>query len=109
MRPVHLLGAFNNMADQVEVQKWLTTLELNLDALRRAAKGEFESRVRVRRGHIKVAPILRLARDLAVVARVIAPEGYDKDVQARERRDALRAGSVLERKKVDSDARPFVE
>ena len=53
--------------------------------------------------------ILRLARDLTVVARVIASECDDEDVQARERCDAFGARSVLQREKIESDARPLVE
>ena len=49
------------------------------------------------------ALVVGLPRDLAILARVVAPQRDDEDVEARELGDALSAGPHLEREEIERD------
>jgi hypothetical protein len=103
LRFVPILGFQNYMFDQLEIQKRLSTLKFDLYRLRRTAKSEINGLVRHRGSHIESDPVLALAGDLAIFARVVASEGHDKHVQAREFGDTVTLGSHFKRKKVQCD------
>src|SRR6185312_10147786 len=71
---VQRLRPFDYEADELEVQEWFPALELDLQVPGRTPKREREGAFGVVATHVERGLVLSLARDLAVVTRVIAPE-----------------------------------
>ena len=71
----------NNRLDHRKIEKGLPTLKLNLDPPRRAGEGDVQRTHRGFFAHIEAGAVGALTRDLAIRARVFAPQRYNKNMQ----------------------------
>ena len=71
----------NNRLDHRKIEKGLPTLKLDLDSPRRAGEGDVQRPHSGFFAHVEARAVGALTRDLAIGARVFAPQRYNKNMQ----------------------------